>query len=169
MRTSLCVCLAGGGKWPPNKDVNAVHKCLRVGCYKWVTLYCVWSCPPCWMLQVGYTILCVVLPSVLDVTSELHYIVDGPAFRVGCYKWVTQHCVWSCPPCWMLQVSYSILFMVLPSVFDGQVSYMHYIHIICPGIVWEPIWKRVHTQLVREHSATAGWATVDWSWRKERN
>ena len=56
----------------------------------------------------------------------------------------------------MLQVSYSILFMVLPSVFDGQVSYMHYIHIICPGIVWEPIWKRVHTQLVREHSATAG-------------
>ena len=24
----------------------------------------------------------------------------------------------------------------------------------CPGIVWEPIRKRAHTQLVREHSAT---------------
>ena len=59
---------------------------LRVGCYKWVTLYCVWSCPPCWVLQVSYTILCVVLPSVLDVTSELHYTVCGPALRVGCYK-----------------------------------------------------------------------------------
>ena len=32
--------------------------------------------------------------------------------------------------------------------------------------------ETVHTQLVREHSATvvsAGWATVDWSWLKEWN
>ena len=32
----------------------------------------------------------------------------------------------------------------------------------CPGIVWEPIRKRAHTQLVMEHSATvvsARWAT----------
>ena len=39
----------------------------------------------------------------------------------------------------------------------------------CPGIVWEPIRKWAHTQLVREHSATvisARWATVDWSWHK---
>ena len=36
----------------------------------------------------------------------------------------------------------------------------------CPGIAWEAIRKRAHTQLVREHSATvisACWATVDWS------
>ena len=36
----------------------------------------------------------------------------------------------------------------------------------------EPIPKRVHTQLVREHSATvvsAHWAIVDWSWHKEWN
>ena len=42
----------------------------------------------------------------------------------------------------------------------------------CPGIVWEPIWKRAHMQLVREHSTTvvsARWATVDWSWHKEWN
>ena len=35
-----------------------------------------------------------------------------------------------------------------------------------PSIVWELIKKRAHTQLVREHSATAvsaRWATVDWS------
>ena len=40
----------------------------------------------------------------------------------------------------------------------------------CPGIVWEPIRKRAHTQLVREHSGTvvsARWATVDWPWPKE--
>ena len=39
----------------------------------------------------------------------------------------------------------------------------------CLGRVWEPIGKRAHTQLVREHSATvvlARWATVDWSWQK---
>ena len=38
------------------------------------------------------------------------------------------------------------------------------------GIVWEPIRKRAHVQLVREHLATvipACWATVDWSWPKE--
>ena len=42
----------------------------------------------------------------------------------------------------------------------------------CWCIVWEPIWKRVHTQLVREHLATvawACWATVDWSRWKEWN
>ena len=42
----------------------------------------------------------------------------------------------------------------------------------CPGIVWEPIWKQAHMQLVKEHSATvvpARWATVDWSWPKEWN
>ena len=42
----------------------------------------------------------------------------------------------------------------------------------CPGIVWEPIRKRAHTQLVRKHSVTvvsARWATVDWSWPKEWN
>ena len=42
----------------------------------------------------------------------------------------------------------------------------------CPGIVWEPIRKRTHTQLNREHSATAvsvRWATVDWFWPKEWN
>ena len=36
----------------------------------------------------------------------------------------------------------------------------------CPGRVWESIRKCVHTQLVREHSATvvsARWDTVDWS------
>ena len=40
----------------------------------------------------------------------------------------------------------------------------------CPGIVWEPIMKRAHAQLIREHSATvisARWATLDWSWPKE--
>ena len=40
----------------------------------------------------------------------------------------------------------------------------------CPGIVWEPIRKRSHTQLVRKQSVTvvsARWATVDWSWPKE--
>ena len=40
----------------------------------------------------------------------------------------------------------------------------------CPGIVWEPIQKQAHMQLVREHSATvtsALWAIVDWSWCKE--
>ena len=34
----------------------------------------------------------------------------------------------------------------------------------CPSIVWEPIRKRAHTQLVRKHSFTvdsARWATVD--------
>ena len=42
----------------------------------------------------------------------------------------------------------------------------------CPRTVWEPIRKRIHTQLFRERSATivsARWATVDWSWHKERN
>ena len=42
----------------------------------------------------------------------------------------------------------------------------------CPGIVWEPIRKRAHTQLVRKHSITvisARWATLDWSWPKEWN
>ena len=41
-----------------------------------------------------------------------------------------------------------------------------------PGIVWEPIRKRAHTQLVREHAATvvsARWTTVDWPWLKEWN
>ena len=41
-----------------------------------------------------------------------------------------------------------------------------------PGIVWKPIQKWALTQLDREHSATvvsACWATVDWSWHKERN
>ena len=40
------------------------------------------------------------------------------------------------------------------------------------GIVLEPIWKRAHTQLVREHLTTvvsACSATVDWSWPKEWN
>ena len=39
----------------------------------------------------------------------------------------------------------------------------------CAGIVWEPIRKRAHTQLIREHSATvvsAHWAIVDWYWPK---
>ena len=38
------------------------------------------------------------------------------------------------------------------------------------SIVWEPIRKRAHTQLVRKYSATvvsARWATVDWSWHNE--
>ena len=42
----------------------------------------------------------------------------------------------------------------------------------CPGIVWEPIRKRAHTQLVREHLDTvilARWAAVDWSWSEEWN
>ena len=42
----------------------------------------------------------------------------------------------------------------------------------CPGIVWEPVWKQTHMQLVREHSATvisAHWVTLDWSWHKEWN
>ena len=42
----------------------------------------------------------------------------------------------------------------------------------CAGTVWKPIWKRAHTQLVREHSPTvilARWARVDWSWPKEWN
>ena len=42
----------------------------------------------------------------------------------------------------------------------------------CPGIVWEHIQKRANMQLVREHLVTvisARWATVDWSWSKERN
>ena len=39
----------------------------------------------------------------------------------------------------------------------------------CTGIVWEPIRKRAHTRLVREHSASvilARWATVEWSWHE---
>ena len=43
---------------------------------------------------------------------------------------------------------------------------------LSPGIVWEPIRKRAHKQLVREHSVTvvsARWATVDWSWHNEWN
>ena len=42
----------------------------------------------------------------------------------------------------------------------------------CPGIVWEPIRKQAHMQLIREHSVTvfsARRATVDWSWPKEWN
>ena len=42
----------------------------------------------------------------------------------------------------------------------------------CPGLVWKPIRKRAHTQLVMENSATvvsARWATVDWFWHKEWN
>ena len=42
----------------------------------------------------------------------------------------------------------------------------------CQGVVWEPIPKRAHTQLVRKHIVTivsARWATVDWSWHKEWN
>ena len=44
----------------------------------------------------------------------------------------------------------------------------------CPVIVWEPIRKRAHTQLIREHSHSvtvilACWATVDWSWPEEWN
>ena len=42
----------------------------------------------------------------------------------------------------------------------------------CAGVVWEPVRKQVHMQLVREHSATVisvHWATVDWSWPKEWN
>ena len=41
-----------------------------------------------------------------------------------------------------------------------------------PDVVREPIRKRAHTQLVREHSAivvSARRATVDWSWHKEWN
>ena len=39
----------------------------------------------------------------------------------------------------------------------------------CPGLVWEPIRKRAHTQLVIQHSViviSASWADVDWSWPK---
>ena len=42
----------------------------------------------------------------------------------------------------------------------------------CPGIVWEPIRKLAHTQLIRKHLVTvvsARWATVDWSWPKQWN
>ena len=42
----------------------------------------------------------------------------------------------------------------------------------CPGIVWEPIRKQAHAQLVRKRSTTvvsARWATVDWPWHKEWN
>ena len=42
----------------------------------------------------------------------------------------------------------------------------------CPGIVWELIRRRAHTQLIRKHSVTvfwARWATVGWSWPKEWN
>ena len=42
----------------------------------------------------------------------------------------------------------------------------------CPGIVWEPVRKQAHTQLVREHLVTvitACWANVDWSWPEEWN
>ena len=40
----------------------------------------------------------------------------------------------------------------------------------CPGIVWEPIRKQAHTQLVREHSVTvvsARWDVMDRFWPKE--
>ena len=40
----------------------------------------------------------------------------------------------------------------------------------CPGIEWEPVRKRGHMQLIREHSTTvisARWAIVDWSWPKQ--
>ena len=40
----------------------------------------------------------------------------------------------------------------------------------CPGIVWEPIRKWAHKQLIREHSVTvvsARWVTVVWSWPEE--
>ena len=42
----------------------------------------------------------------------------------------------------------------------------------CAGIVWEPIRKRAHAQLIREHSATVVsvcWANLDWSWPKGWN
>ena len=42
----------------------------------------------------------------------------------------------------------------------------------CQGIIWESVRKRVHTQLIREHSVTvisANWATVNRSWPKEGN
>ena len=41
----------------------------------------------------------------------------------------------------------------------------------CPGIVYEPIKKRAHAQLVRERSSTVVsslWATVDWTWPNKR-
>ena len=53
-----------------------------------------------------------------------------------------------------------------PWPYEVGVGWLH----CCPGIVWGPIRKWAHTQLVREHSATvtsARWATVDWSWNKE--
>ena len=40
-----------------------------------------------------------------------------------------------------------------------------------PGIVYEPIKKRAHAQLVRERSSTVAsslWATVDWTWPNKR-
>ena len=40
------------------------------------------------------------------------------------------------------------------------------------GIMWEPIRKRVHTQLVKEHSVTVvsvRWAAMAWFWPKEWN
>ena len=42
----------------------------------------------------------------------------------------------------------------------------------CPGIVWEPVRKWAHVQLIRVHSGrviSARWATVGWSWPKEWN
>ena len=36
---------------------------------------------------------------------------------------------------------------------------------LCPGILWKPFRKRLHTYLVREHSAavvSARWTTADW-------
>ena len=37
----------------------------------------------------------------------------------------------------------------------------------CPGIVWEPIRKWAHTQLVREHSASHLGLLSHWSWHKK--
>ena len=50
------------------------------------------------------------------------------------------------------------------------VATVHVAHNCCVCWSWEPIRRRAHTQLVREHSATvvsAGLATVEWSWHEK--
>ena len=63
-----------------------------------------------------------------------------------------------------------LLVLVVPKDYSTEVGVGWLCR--CPGIVWEPIRKRAHTQLVREHLVTVvsvRWATVDWFCLKERN
>ena len=62
--------------------------------------------------------------------------------------------------------------ITLQHVYTLDPAKSKYADYAATSIVWEPIRKRVHTQLVRERLATvvsARWITGDWSWHKSGN